>query len=137
MYGCFSQAPQLGTWPATQACALNGNWTADLLVCSPALKPLSYMSQGLCCVSKTNRWNGAEGSPFLIQTGTICRQGTSHGGISNKFRRQLWIQLKQETVNRSSLRIIRKDFIESVVLLWVKGKTHTKGHLSPRRCFRR
>ena len=27
--------PLLGTWPATQACALTGNRTHDLLVCSP------------------------------------------------------------------------------------------------------
>ena len=25
----------LGTWPTTQACALTGNWTGDLLACSP------------------------------------------------------------------------------------------------------
>ena len=38
--------PQLGTWPATQACALTGNWTGDLLVLRPVLNPLSYTSQG-------------------------------------------------------------------------------------------
>ena len=27
--------PILRTWPATQACALTGNWTGDPLVCSP------------------------------------------------------------------------------------------------------
>ena len=27
--------PPLGTWPATQACALTGNWTGDPLVHSP------------------------------------------------------------------------------------------------------
>ena len=30
--------PQLGTWPATQACALTGNQTRDLSVHRPALK---------------------------------------------------------------------------------------------------
>ena len=39
--------PLLGTWPATQACALTGNQTGDPLVCRPALQPLSYTSQGL------------------------------------------------------------------------------------------
>ena len=39
--------PQLGTWPATQACALTGNPTSDPLVCRIALNPLSYTSQGL------------------------------------------------------------------------------------------
>ena len=36
----------LGTWPATQACALTGNQTGDPLVCRPALNPLSQTSQG-------------------------------------------------------------------------------------------
>ena len=36
----------LGTWPATQACALTGNWTRDPLVCWQALSPLSHSSQG-------------------------------------------------------------------------------------------
>ena len=38
--------PFLGTWPATQACALTGNSTGDPLVCRLVLKPLSYTSQG-------------------------------------------------------------------------------------------
>ena len=44
---------QLGTWPATQTCALTGNWTSDPLVCRPVLNPLSYTSQGDDCVFKT------------------------------------------------------------------------------------
>ena len=35
--------PPLGTWPATQACALTRNWTSNPLW--PALSPLSYTSQ--------------------------------------------------------------------------------------------
>ena len=35
----------LGTWPATQACALTGNRTRDPLVHRPVLNPLSYTSQ--------------------------------------------------------------------------------------------
>ena len=38
--------PLLGTWPATQAFALTGNQTGDLLVHRPALSPLSHTSQG-------------------------------------------------------------------------------------------
>ena len=41
--------PFLGTWPATQACALTGNRTGDSLVCRPALNPLSHTSQGSIC----------------------------------------------------------------------------------------
>ena len=36
----------LRTWPATQACALMGNWTGDPLIHKPALNPLSHTSQG-------------------------------------------------------------------------------------------
>ena len=38
--------PQLGTWPATQACTLTGNKTRDPLVPRLALNPLSHISQG-------------------------------------------------------------------------------------------
>ena len=38
--------PQLGTWPATQACALTGNRTGDLFVHRLGLNPLSHTSQG-------------------------------------------------------------------------------------------
>ena len=38
--------PLLGTWPATQACALTGNQTSDPVVYRPVLNPLSYTSQG-------------------------------------------------------------------------------------------
>ena len=38
--------PQLGTWPVTQAYALTGNGTRDLLLCRLALNPLRHTSQG-------------------------------------------------------------------------------------------
>ena len=38
--------PLLGTWPATQACALTGNRTGDPLFCRSSLNPRSYTSQG-------------------------------------------------------------------------------------------
>ena len=38
--------PLLGTWPATQACAMRtGNQTWNPLVCRPALNPLNHASQ--------------------------------------------------------------------------------------------
>ena len=50
MCGCLSRAPFLGgTWPATQACALDWeskNRTGNTLVCRPTLNPPSYASQG-------------------------------------------------------------------------------------------
>ena len=39
--------PQLGTCPATQACALTRNQTSNFLVCRPVLSPLSHTSQGM------------------------------------------------------------------------------------------
>ena len=38
--------PLLGTWPATQACALTGNQTSYPLIRRPVLSPLSHTSQG-------------------------------------------------------------------------------------------
>ena len=38
--------PLLGTWPATQVCALTGNWTSDPLLHRPVLNPLNHTSQG-------------------------------------------------------------------------------------------
>ena len=40
------ECTQLGTWPATQACAPTGNRTRDFLVRRLALNPLSHTSQG-------------------------------------------------------------------------------------------
>ena len=47
-YDCLPlTCPQLVTWPKTQACALTGNQTSDLLVCRSVLNPLNHTSQGL------------------------------------------------------------------------------------------
>ena len=37
--------PLMGTWPATQVCALTGNRTSDPLLHRPALNPLSCTGQ--------------------------------------------------------------------------------------------
>ena len=42
----LSMHPLLGSWPATQACALTGSQTSDPLVYRPAHNPLSHTSQG-------------------------------------------------------------------------------------------
>ena len=41
-----SHPPTTGTWPTTQACALTGKQTSNLLVHRSTLNPLSYISQG-------------------------------------------------------------------------------------------
>ena len=40
---------QLRIHPATQACALTGNWTSDLLLCGTMLNQLSHTGQGWFC----------------------------------------------------------------------------------------
>ena len=40
--------PLVGTWPATQACALTANPAGDPLFLRPALDPLSHTSQAKC-----------------------------------------------------------------------------------------
>ena len=47
--------PLLGTWPATQACALTRNRSDDPLVLRPTLNPLSHTSQGKHIILKTHR----------------------------------------------------------------------------------
>ena len=48
LIGCLLHTPQLGTGPATQACALTGNRTSDLLLCGTVLNQLSHTGQGYC-----------------------------------------------------------------------------------------
>ena len=44
--------PRPGTWPITQACALTGNHTNNLLVHRQAFNPLSHISQGFLGLKK-------------------------------------------------------------------------------------
>ena len=53
--------PLLGTWPATQACALTGNRTGNPLVHRLALNPLNHTSQGR--ISLFNRHNTITSPP--------------------------------------------------------------------------
>ena len=46
LISCFSREPNWGTWATTQACALTGNRTCDLLVCRKVLNALIHTSQG-------------------------------------------------------------------------------------------
>ena len=59
--------PLLGAWPATHACALTENWTIELLVCRPALKPLSHTSQDHTLVLWTGRVISLPSQPCLYK----------------------------------------------------------------------
>ena len=48
--------PLLGTWPVTQACALTGTQTSDLLVHRPALNSLSHTSQSCLSFLGIGKW---------------------------------------------------------------------------------
>ena len=67
----------LGTWPATQACALTGNWTGNPLVCEPSFNPLSHTKQGIFlniysnkkkCKSGSHLWKNLH---LLFQVGVV------------------------------------------------------------------
>ena len=68
--------PLLGTWPATQACALTGNWTNDPLVLRPALNTVSHTSQGIILKSVCTIYGQWTHSSFpsikLIKNNITC-----------------------------------------------------------------
>ena len=45
LIGCLLHTPWPGTEPATQACAMTGNWTSDLYLCGKMPDQLSHTSQ--------------------------------------------------------------------------------------------
>ena len=61
--------PQLGIWPATQACAPTGNRTGDLLVHRLVLNPLSHTSQSCIFIITFITLNIVE---HLLCTKTTC-----------------------------------------------------------------
>ena len=56
--GCLLHAPLLGTWPATQACALDweSNWTSSPLVCGPNSIHWATPARARLCIS--NQFQG-------------------------------------------------------------------------------
>ena len=46
LIGCLSNVPWLGTGPSTQACALTGNRTGDLLLYGTTFNQLGHAGQG-------------------------------------------------------------------------------------------
>ena len=87
--------PILGTWPATQACALTGNQTGDPLVRRLALNPLSYTSQGKHFIILTIYWALPVSSwRFNISSHLNLRETPKVGAImiifKNRGQGQVW-----------------------------------------------
>ena len=61
--------PQLGTWPATQACILTGNQTGNLSACGVTPNPLSHTGQGV--LSLFTRVEAPSASAFCLTQ--ICQ----------------------------------------------------------------
>ena len=82
---------QMGTWPATQACALTRNPTSDLLITRRVLNPLSHTSQG--CLSLFWNFNTfwTEHPTFSFCTG--LRKLCSQSCLLNKHA--IWVKALQ------------------------------------------
>ena len=65
--------PQLGTWPATQACALNSNRTGDLLVYNMTPIPLSHTSQLYFLICSTLKLLNEQVCILLTMYKALCK----------------------------------------------------------------
>ena len=86
---------QLGTWPATQACAPTGNRTgSNLLVCRPVLNPLSHTSQGKRDISfsaDSSFWE--EGGRRVGELGEVrCGNTAREGPLGDNQCGLAWLQ---------------------------------------------
>ena len=63
--------PLLGSWPATQACALTGNRTDNPMVYRPVLSLLSSTSQGTTVNFVCSQVSCTSG-PFFLSTCSEC-----------------------------------------------------------------
>ena len=63
--------PELGTWPPSQASALTGNRTGDLLVCRLALLAVSQMSNS-CIFYSTSLATVVSNSHFANTLSNLC-----------------------------------------------------------------
>ena len=85
--------PHLGTWPATQACALAGNQTGNLSVHRAALNPLNHTSQGYFRLFKVHittlsislgAWNFSIKMSFFLWTFFL--------GSTLKMQIKIWLE---------------------------------------------
>ena len=94
MCGCLS-CPQLGTWPATQACALTGNRTGNPSVLRPALNPLRHTSQGWSYLLRspcTHPSQFSNGLNLIDLTGLNLSNKEMHWKDMGIGRWEMWIK---------------------------------------------
>ena len=85
-YVVASCVPPTGTWLATQACALTGNWTSNPLVHRPALNPLSHTSQGCFHIYKQAKTHLRVTFPCVFSTSYHAR-----GNLLDRGEGQEWL----------------------------------------------
>ena len=96
--------PLLGTWPATQACALTGNWTGDPLVRRPSsihwATPARMRMFRPSCTAVGTPWEKSRRPPGILGVGpahwgtTKVRQVGAEAGAETKdrcnSRQEIW-----------------------------------------------
>ena len=108
------ECPLLGTWLATQACALTGNRTSNPLICRPALNPLSCTSGGDWIIWITETWGGKRqlrAVLYLVSGGWVAfnRQGKTSKQLNSMV-----------SVQQSFITLTLGHFIHIFLsLLWV------------------
>ena len=90
--------PLLGTWPATQACALTRNQTSDPLVRRPARARAQTSKGFLCSISWSNKLNRGQCSycqgkckskqQILVKKFPQCQEGATIPTSSSKASRE-------------------------------------------------
>ena len=100
--------PLLGTWPATQACALTGDRTGDTLVRRPAVNPPSPTSWGQhnCFL-----WRCSE-LPFRMGGVLRCRADRGPRGLGRKDEDDSQRHRVQESLCYRALWLLELDIIQ-------------------------
>ena len=98
--------PLLGTWPATQACALTGNQTSDSLVHRPMLRPLSYTSQGLLFIPSFTRRTSVPPPSARLSTALLQKE-------ANKGNSQVVIAITPRDKENSHRPVILNNICNS------------------------
>ena len=116
-------SPALGTWPATQACALTGIRTSNLSVCRLALSRMSHTSQDCLPLLFFSDFCSQKDCRFLVQISSCLSRCTfrqvaveSGGGIPTAFLPSPRLPALQGLllcVRFRAFRLVFKSFVRS------------------------